>query len=584
MGSQGTTTTKQMLGELLVEEGILTKHRLDQALAEHKKTGQRLGEVLMTRGWLSPIQLYDVLAYQMGLDSLDLKAKPPKPVYARLISQSVAKRLRALPVSDYGHQLVVAMADPLDMRAIDDLQTITGRSVRPMLANPEQLEDAISSVFEKNEDVPEGLQKLAKTDDEDDEDTDPHASDGEFAVWEDFRDLTTTGQLEDASTIEFVDEMILQAIARRASDIHLEPTPEHLRIRYRVDGVLAEIATAPMKMMAGIVSRVKVMAELDITNRRVPQDGRLAVLTHDEREVALRVVTIPTVHGESVVLRILDSGTEVPKLSDVGMLPQAAEAFDDSIRASSGGILITGPTGSGKSTTLYAALSELNKPETAIVTVEDPVEYQLPGIKQIQISNKRGMTFPKALKAILRSDPDIVLVGEIRDAETAKLAAEAALTGHLVLSTLHTNSAAATPVRLLEMGVEPFLVTASVTCVVAQRLARTLCSCKTPLDPSPEALQHSGWPSDWSLDDKTFAAANGCKRCDGSGYKGRFAIHEVMPISDALNRLILERGSVAQLQAKAVEEGMLTLRRDGLAKAAMGLTTLEEVERVTPAR
>ncbi|MFV1991090.1 MAG: GspE/PulE family protein, partial [Acidimicrobiales bacterium] len=352
---------------------------------------------------------------------------------------------------------------------------------------------------------------------------------------------------------------------------------------YRIDGVLADVGTAPKKMRAGIVSRVKVMAEMDITNRRSPQDGRITILTPDEREVSLRVVTMPTVHGESVVLRILDSGSEAPKLSDVGMLPQPLKEFEKSFRAPSGGVLVTGPTGSGKTTTLYATLGELNLPETAIVTIEDPVEYQVAGLKQIQINNKAGMTFPKALRAILRADPDIVLVGEIRDAETAKLAAEASLTGHLVLSTLHTNSAAATPVRLLEMGVEPFLVTAGVTCVVAQRLARKLCSCAQKYEPSAEALRLAGWPDNWSLDNRSFSQPTGCRKCDESGYGGRFAIHEVMPISDAIARIILERGAVMDIQRTAIEEGMLTLRQDGLAKASQGRTSLEEITRVTPA-
>ncbi|MFV1990055.1 MAG: GspE/PulE family protein, partial [Acidimicrobiales bacterium] len=422
MSSESRAPTRRMLGEILVEEDILTQHRLDQALAEHKKTGRRLGEVLMSRGWLSPVQLYDVLATQMGLDSLDLIAKPPQPVYAKLIPHTVAARLRALPVSDYGHQLVVAMADPLDMRAVDDLQTITGRMIRPMLANPEHLESAIRTVYKLSNDESEDPQQATAEETAETVSEDSHAQPA-YAGWEDFGDLTSAGEAADASTIEFVEEMLLQGIVKGVSDIHLESTPYELRIRYRIDGVLADVGTAPMKMMAGIISRVKVMAEMDITNRRSPQDGRISVVTPDGRDVNLRAVTIPTVHGESLVLRILDSGAEPPKLCDVGMLPQAQEEFEKSFRAPSGGVLVTGPTGCGKTTTLYATLNELNKPETAIVTIEDPVEYRLAGLKQIQINNKAGMTFPTALRAILRSDPDVVLVGEIRDAEAAKLAA-----------------------------------------------------------------------------------------------------------------------------------------------------------------
>lgn len=531
----------------------------------------------MTRGWVSPVQLYEMLATQMGLDSIDFEKKPPQPVYAKLIPESVARRLSALPVGDHGHQLVVAMVDPVDMRAIDDLKAITGRSIRPMLAEPDQLQRAINSVWVQGHDEPENLAELTSET--------PEPEPREIPQWqleEDEADDFLVN-VNDAPVVEFVEEVLQRAVAERASDVHLEATDDDMRVRFRVDGVLRDVARPAKSIHAGVVSRVKVLAEMDITNRRTPQDGRLNVVTPDDRDVGMRVVTVPTVHGEAVVIRILDSGSELPAIDDVGLLPRGRYDFERAFHSPSGGILVTGPTGSGKTTTLYATLNELNDPGTSIVTVEDPVEYRLDGIKQIQINNKAGMNFASALRSILRADPDIVLVGEIRDTETAKLAAEASLTGHLVLSTLHTNSAAATPIRLLEMGVEPFLVTAGVTCVMAQRLSRRLCVCKERYEPGEEALINAGWPESWSLEGREFARPVGCKECGGTGYRGRFGIHEVMPIGDEISKLILARASTVDVQHAAIAGGMLTLRQDGLFKAGRGDTSLEELTRVTPA-
>ncbi len=572
MSVRTSTKSKLRLGDMLVEAGMLTQHRLDQALQEQKTSGRRLGEILMTRGWVSPMQLHEILATQMGLDLIDFEERPLELVYAKLIPEAAARRLNSLPVGEHGHQLVVAMEDPFDVRAIDDMQAITGRSIRPVLANPEQLARAINHAW------------TARRSGEDDA-----AAEGSTSTRRggDLYDMTgVEDALErsvvDASTVEFVEKVVSDAISRGVSDIHLEAEADELRVRYRLDGVLRDVARAPAANRAGIVSRIKVMADIDITNRRQPQDGRITTTAEAGHEVSLRVVTVPTVHGESVVMRVLDGGDEPPAMASIGMLPRALSVWEAAYTAPSGGVLVTGPTGSGKTTTLYATLHDLNRPESSIVTVEDPVEYRMAGIKQMQVNNKAGVTFSAALRSILRADPDIVLVGEIRDAETAKLAAEASLTGHLVLSTLHTNSAAATPIRLLEMGVEPFLVTAGVTCIAAQRLARRLCdACARPHVPDPTELESAGWPSNWDPTTRAFRRPLGCETCNGTGYKGRFAIHEVMPVSEEIAAMILARAATAEIQRRAQTEGMLTLRQDGLYKAGQGATSLAEISRVT---
>ncbi|MFM8972760.1 MAG: GspE/PulE family protein, partial [Actinomycetota bacterium] len=378
-----------------------------------------------------------------------------------------------------------------------------------------------------------------------------------------------------------VNLLVQQAVPSRASDIHVEPTEHDLRIRFRIDGVLHEVMRSPRSIQAGVVSRLKVMADINIAERRIPQDGRITMKVSG-RSIDLRVATLPTVYGEKVVMRILDKGQAVLDLADLGFLPETLDRFERSYRKPYGTILVTGPTGSGKSTTLYATLNLLNEPHRNIITVEDPVEYRLPGINQVQIHAKAGLTFAGALRSILRSDPDVVLVGEIRDRETAVIAIEAALTGHLVLSTLHTNDAASTPLRLVEMGVEPFLVTSALDAVVAQRLARRLCDkCKVPYQPSEAELIEAGWPVERITGDlPTLHRPGGCTACGRTGYRGRFGVHEVMLMTEELERLVIERRSTEEVQKTAVMQGMLTLRDDGLRKVAMGHTSLEEIFRV----
>jgi type IV pilus assembly protein PilB len=397
-------------------------------------------------------------------------------------------------------------------------------------------------------------------------------------------DLSHIGEVvEDAPIVKFVNLLITQAVNDRASDLHVEPTESDLRIRFRIDGVLHEVMRSPRSIQAGVISRLKVMADINIAERRVPQDGRIS-LKVGGRAIDLRVATLPTVYGEKVVMRILDKGHALLRLEDLGFLPETHERFSSAYHKPYGTILVTGPTGSGKSTTLYATLNILNESHRNIITVEDPVEYRLAGINQVQVHPKAGLTFASALRSILRSDPDVILVGEIRDRETAIIAIEAALTGHLVLSTLHTNSAASTPMRLVEMGVEPFLVTSALDCVVAQRLARRLCDhCKEAYQPSEAELVEAGWPVDelsGSSDWPVLQRAVGCSSCGKTGYRGRFAIHEVMLVSEEIERMVIERRSTDDIVKVAVMEGMITLREDGLRKVALGQTTLEEIFRV----
>ncbi len=384
---------------------------------------------------------------------------------------------------------------------------------------------------------------------------------------------------DDAPIVKFVNMVILQAAESRASDIHVEPTETDLRIRTRIDGVLHEQMRQPRSIHSGVTSRLKVMADIDIAERRKPQDGRMSVMI-EGRSIDLRVSTLPTVYGEKIVMRILDQSSAVLSLTNMGFLPEQAAAYESSFRKPYGALLVTGPTGSGKSTTLYATLSELNDPTRNIVTVEDPVEYRLPNINQVQTNNRAGLSFASALRSILRQDPDIVLVGEIRDKETGVIAIEAALTGHLVLSTLHTNDAPSTPLRLLEMGIEPFLIAASLDCVLAQRLARRLCGeCKEQYTPHPEDLTAAGWNNRTAMPTELFRAV-GCKACGGTGYRGRLAIHEVMLVNEEIERLIVHRGSTDDVRRAAMENGMIPLREDGLRKVGNGLTTIEEISRV----
>jgi type IV pilus assembly protein PilB len=456
------------------------------------------------------------------------------------------------------------MGDPSNVFAVDDIRALTGADIFTVVATAGQLAEAIDRLHRLDGEVDTMAQEAAD-----------ELSDGD--------DLASVSEvIEDAPIVKFVNLLITQAVADRASDIHVEPAERDLRIRFRIDGVLHEVMHSPKSIQAGVISRLKVMSEINIAERRIPQDGRMS-LTVGGKPVDLRVATLPTVFGEKVVMRILDKGQALLSMDDQGFLPDVLDRFESSYRKPYGTILVTGPTGSGKSTTLYATLNLLNEVHRNIITIEDPVEYRLPGINQMQINQKAGLSFAAALRSILRADPDVLLVGEIRDRDTATIAVEAALTGHLVLTTLHTNDAASTPLRLLEMGVEPFLVTSALDCVLAQRLARKLCDrCREAYQPSEAELVEAGWPmeqidgTDWPV----LYRHIGCGACGKTGYRGRFALHEVMTVTEEIERLVIERRSTDDLRKVAVMEGMIPLREDGFRKVAMGLTSLEEIFRV----
>ncbi len=558
---------RRFLGEILVEHGAIEREQLAEALGEQETTRRRLGDILLTRGWILTSDLYRALAVQQHLDIVDLEVNPPDPLFVRKVPESLARRIVAIPVGEVGNALKVAMAEPFDVFAIDDLRAATGQPIIPALAEPEQLHRIINTIYD--------------------------ATNAASAVAEAVSSASATGEEEltglsavtdDGPIVKFIDLLLRRAVSEGCSDIHVEATPSGLRIRFRVDGVLRAVMESPKSVQSGVISRLKIMAEMDIAERRVPQDGRITVSVGG-RSVDIRVVTVPTVWGESVVLRILDQGETSLTLEQVGMLPAAQERFETAFRKPSGGILVTGPTGSGKSTTLYSILALLNEPDRSIVTVEDPVEYRLDGLKQMQINTKAGLTFASSLRSILRADPDVVLVGEIRDVETADIACEAAITGHLVLSTLHTNDAASTPLRLVEMGVQSFMVTAAVNCVVAQRLVRRLCPfCAHETTPSPEALRASGWTDELVAhlpdgDTPRWHEPVGCNKCGNSGYRGRFGVHEVLLLSPEVQSMILTSESTLAIKNQAVSEGMLPLRQDGLVKAAMGMTSLQELAR-----
>jgi type IV pilus assembly protein PilB len=553
------------LGTLLCQQDLITQDQLDSALAEQAVSGKPLGRVLIERGHVSETDLVRTLSKQVGLEFVDLSERSVDASVAGLIPENLARKYQALPIGwdDHG-RLVVAMGDPSNVFAVDDIRALTGADIFTVVATAGQLEDAIDRFHRLDGEVDTMAQEAADELNEGD-------------------DLASVSEVvEDAPIVKFVNLLITQAVSDRASDIHVEPAERDLRIRFRIDGVLHEVMHSPKSIQAGVISRLKVMSDINIAERRIPQDGRMS-LTVGGKPVDLRVATMPTVFGEKVVMRILDKGQALLSMDDQGFLPDVLERFESSYRKPYGTILVTGPTGSGKSTTLYATLNILNEVHRNIITIEDPVEYRLPGINQMQINAKAGLTFSAALRSILRSDPDVLLVGEIRDRDTATIAVEAALTGHLVLTTLHTNDASSTPLRLVEMGVEPFLVTSALDCVLAQRLARKLCDrCREPYQPSEAELVEAGWPmeevdgNDWPV----LHRAVGCGTCGKTGYRGRFALHEVMLVSEEIERLIIERRSTDDVRKVAVMEGMVPLRNDGLRKVAAGLTSLEEVFRV----
>jgi type IV pilus assembly protein PilB len=548
------------LADVLLEEGLITAEQLDRATEEQERLGRTLGRVLIDLGMVKETDLVAALARQVGLDYVDLGEHQIDPAAASLVSEQVARRYRAMPIGFHDSRLVVAMSDPSNVFALDDIRTITGMDVKPVVATAADIEAAIRRYGQFEQSV---------------EDIATEAS----SQADDLQDLDQVeAAVEEAPIVKLVNLLITQAVADRASDIHIEPAEKDIRIRFRIDGVLHEVMRSPKNIQAGLLSRLKVMADINIAERRVPQDGRIGLVVGG-KAVDLRVATLPTVYGEKLVIRILDKSSVLLKLEDLGFSDHSFERYQKAFWKPYGTILVTGPTGSGKSTTLYATLNIINNTDRNIITIEDPVEYRLSGVNQMQVNVKAGLTFASALRSILRADPDVVLVGEIRDRETALIAMEAALTGHLVLSTLHTNDAPSALTRLGEMEVEPYLIASSLDCVVAQRLARQLCEhCKESYKPTKEELIQAGFPEDVRV--KELFRPAGCARCGKTGYRGRLGLYEIMPMTEEIEVLTAERKSSEEIRKVAIEQGMTTLREDGLEKARAGTTSLEEIFRV----
>ena len=552
--------SERMIGQVIVDLGFADRETIEQAVAAAREQGRPTGQVLVEQGVLRHDQLARAVAERFGLDYIDLSVYDLDMGAVNLIRSETAKRYQAVPVgyTDDG-MLLLAMADPTNVLSIDDIAMMTGRRVKVAAASVEDLNLLLTRLTQMDDSI------------EDIVDEEPGAGAEADLLGEE----ADRGVDRDAPVIKLVHSIVAQAVQQGASDIHINPEEGDTRVLFRVDGVLAPAATVKRRMAVSVVSRIKIMGDLNIAERRLPQDGRFA-LTVDGRRVDIRVVTLPLVHGEGVVLRILDRGVTVEGLEALGMQQDELKRFSAAIAKPNGAVLVTGPTGSGKSTTLYAALNVLNDGERSILTIEDPVEQRIQGVKQMQIAPKAGVTFDVGLRSMLRADPDVIMVGEIRDRETAHIAVEAALTGHLVLSTLHTRDAPSALGRLIDMGIEPFLVSSAIDCIVAQRLVRLLCKhCKRPLQVSEAVL------AEHDLAGAEPYEPVGCSRCGGSGYRGRVGLYEVMSVSEPIRALILERASVDEMVAIAVGEGMLRLRDDGLVKVREGLTSIAEIERMT---
>ena len=547
----------RLIGDVIADFGFASRERIESAVATSRASGKPTGRVLLESGALTPDQLARVVAERFGLDHVDLTRYKVDMAAANLIGPAVAKRLGAVPIDHQGSRtLLVAMADPANVLAVDDIGLMTGLEIVPGIASP----DDIALLIGRLNRLAESVEDVMEND--------------RPAVAE-VTDLRESAA--DAPIVKLVQSIIAQAVQQGASDIHFAATEQDMAVQFRIDGVLSHSLNVPRRMQQGVVSRIKIMSEMDIAERRAPQDGRLS-LAVEGRTVDLRVVTLPLVSGESVVVRILDKNDSLIDLDHLGMLPVERERFEQAFHQAYGAVLVTGPTGSGKSTSLYAALNVIGIGDRSILTIEDPVEYRMPAVRQMQVNPKAGVTFATGLRSMLRADPDVVMVGEIRDRDTAQVAVEAALTGHLVLSTLHTNDAPTAITRLVEMGIEPFLVASAIDCVVAQRLARRLCStCKKPVSLPAEVLRQSGFKVE---DDLEVFEAAGCGRCGGSGYKGRLGLYEVMAISERIRSLTLQRRPADEIAEAAEQEGMGRLRDDGLAKVRRGETSIAEVSRV----
>jgi type IV pilus assembly protein PilB len=551
------------LTEILILRGIVPIEKLDMISGERDKDDQAILQ-LLDQGVVTQSQLASARAAQAGLPYVELLEYPVDRIAVALVPAAMCRRHEVLPIGIAGDYLMVAMVDPGDVFALDDVRAASKMQARAVVAERSDLRAAIDRYLRADSEISDLTTAMEE-----------ESGSKEVALAD-----SSEAHEDDAPIVRFVNLLISQGIQDKASDIHIEPGEFDMGVRYRIDGVLHEMQAAPKAIQNGVISRLKIMADIDIAERRKPQDGRMSV-SHGGRKIDLRVATLPTVYGEKVVMRILDNNSSSMDLSNLNLLERNAKVFETSYRKPYGMILVTGPTGSGKSTTLYTTLHAVARPEINVITVEDPVEYRMKGINQVQVNPKAGLTFASALRSILRSDPDVVLLGEIRDHETAQIAIEASLTGHLVLSTLHTNDAPSAITRLTEMDIEPFLVGSALDCVVAQRLARRLCDrCKTPYSHDPRALDalHIGYDSSQPV--PTLFQPVGCSQCSNTGYHGRIALHEVMAVTEEIERLAVARSSSAEIGRLAREQGMITLRQDGWAKAQLGFTSIEEILRV----
>ncbi len=557
------------LGELLVREKLISLAQLRQAQEEQQRSGQNLGYTLARLGYISDAEITNFLSQQYRVPTVNLDEYEIDADIVKLVSKDQCERHRVIPISRAGTSLVVAMADPTNLNAIDDLKFLTSYNIDPVIASETQIVNAIERYYNVGPSYDEVMAGF--------DETEIDFTDAE----EDINLMELEKASEDAPVVKLVNMMLLNAIKKGASDIHIEPYEKKLRVRYRVDGVLIEEMTPPLKLKNAIVSRLKIMSQLDIAERRLPQDGRIKMKLGKGREMDFRVSVLPTLWGEKIVMRLLDKGNLQLDMMKLGFDKKPLEDFLWAVHQPWGMVLVTGPTGSGKTTTLYSALSDLNKIQHNISTAEDPVEYNLHGINQVQMHEDIGLNFAASLRAFLRQDPDIIMVGEIRDFETAEIAVKAALTGHMVLSTLHTNDAPATIFRLLNMGVEPFLITASVNLVLAQRLARKVCSdCKTAHPIERQALVDIGFTPE-QIEKAQLVKGAGCRTCNNTGYKGRVALYEVMRFTDNLKEMVLQGAPTAELKMGAIKNGMMSLRMSGIQKVLDGVTTTEEILRVT---
>src|SRR3954466_5850609 len=577
MRSREDEDMSQRLGDLLVREKILTGDQLDQALKKQRETGGRLGSVLVKMGVLTDEEVTNFLSRQYGVPAINLQFFEIDPNVVKLIPQETARKHQILPLSRVGASLTIAMVDPTNVFAMDDIKFMTGFNIEPVVASESSIMDRIEQAYATPDQDQENLEEIISAMGEE-ADVELQAEAEELAA----SDLEKSA--EEAPIVKLVNLVLTDAVKRGASDIHIEPYEKEYRVRFRIDGQLQNIMQPPLKLKDAITSRIKIMSKLDISEKRLPQDGRIMLkmqLNGRKKQLDYRVNCLPTLWGEKIVLRLLDKENLRLDMTKLGFEPEALGKFEKAILKPYGMVLVTGPTGSGKTNTLYSAISTLNKPDTNIMTAEDPVEFQLAGVNQVQMKEAIGLNFAAALRSFLRQDPNIILVGEIRDFETAEIAIKAALTGHMVLSTLHTNGAPETISRLMNMGIEPFLVATSVHMIVAQRLVRRVCAdCKEAVDLPVQALIEAGFTPEEAKTAKVYKG-KGCGVCNNSGYKGRCGLYEVMEIDDEVRELILVGASAVELKKKAIERGMITLRRSGLIKAMSGQTTLEEVARET---